>query len=226
MHISALPFLTLEAAGEALVQGKTILFPTETFYALGCDAMNPDAVNRIYSIKKRIYSMPLPVIIGAREKLACLVSHVTPSAERLMDSFWPGPLSVVLPANVDVPECLTAQSGRIAVRLSSHPAAQRLCRTADKVLVASSANVSGEPPVTRPEDIAPEILMQSAGFYVFGAEPAGGLPSTIVDVLEGQDKEYVRILRYGAISSQALKAYGFAVIDAAVSRLMQGSGER
>ena len=213
MHGSALPFLSLEAACAAIAQGKVVLFPTETFYGLGCDAMNPDAVGAVFSIKKRALSMPLPVVIGARDKLASVVAHVAPLAEDLMNAFWPGPLSIVMPANPEVPDLLTANAGRIAVRFSPHPAALQLCQATGKVLVASSANLSGEPSVVRPEDIDPDLLRNSAGVYAIGPEPAGGLPSTVVDVLEGRDKSYVRILRQGAVSFQALEAAGFSVSD-------------
>lgn len=213
MLVSALPFLTLEAACEAIAQGKVILFPTETFYGLGCDAMNPDAVGAVFSIKRRALSMPLPVVIGAREKLASVVAHVPSLAEKLMDAFWPGPLSIVMPANPEVPDLLTANAGRIAVRFSPHPAVLELCQATSKVLVASSANLSGSPSVSRSEDLEPELLRNSAGIYVAGPAPAGGLPSTVVDVLEGRDATYVRVLRSGAISSHSLEAAGFAVYE-------------
>ena len=213
MHVPSLPFLSLEAACEAIARGKVVLFPTETFYGLGCDAMNPDAVGAVFSIKKRALSMPLPVVIGAREKLASVVAHVAPLAEELMDAFWPGPLSIVMPANPEVPDLLTANAGRIAVRFSPHQAVLLLCQATDKVLVASSANLSGAPSVARPQDIDPELLRNSAGIYAVGPEPAGGLPSTVVDVVESREKSYVRVLRHGAVSLHDLETAGFSVSD-------------
>ena len=213
MQIIGLPFLDFEAACGALLQGKIIIFPTETFYGLGCDAMNPDAVGAVFSIKKRSLAMPLPVVIGSREKLESLVALVPPLAEELMDAFWPGPLSIVMPAKPEVPDLLTANVGRIAVRYSPHPAVLRLCQATDKVLVASSANMSGVPSVSRLEDIDPELLANTAGIHVFGPEPAGGLPSTVVDVLEGRDNRYVRVLRPGGITIPDMEAAGFAVSD-------------
>ena len=213
MHVSGLPYLSLEAACEAIALGKVILFPTETFYGLGCDAMNADAVGAVFSIKKRSLSMPLPVVIGAREKLASVAAHVAPLAEKLMDAFWPGPLSIVMPANPEVPDLLTANAGRIAVRFSPHTAVLQLCQATDKVLVASSANLSGAPSVARPEEIDLELLRNSAGIFAVGPDPIGGLPSTVVDVVEGRDTSYVRVLRQGAISLQDLESAGFSVSD-------------
>lgn len=213
MRIPSLPFLTFEVACDAIVQGKVVLFPTETFYGLGCDAMNPDAVGAVFSLKKRALSLPLPVVIGAREKLAAVVSHIPPLAETLMDTFWPGPLSIVMPAKPEVPDLVVAHAGRIAVRFSPHPATLHLCQATDKVLVASSANLSGSPPVSRPEDIDPALWGNSAGIYAAGPEPAGGLPSTVVDVVQEHKKSCIRVLRQGAISLQALKGAGFNVSD-------------
>ena len=213
MQISGFPLLGLEAACDALLQGKILIFPTETFYGLGCDAMNPDAVGAIFSIKKRSLALPLPVVIGSREKLTSLVAHVPPLAEELMDAFWPGPLSIVMPANPEVPDLLTANAGRIAVRFSPHPAVLQLCRETDKVLVASSANLSGSPSVSRIKDIDPDLHTNCAGIYVFGPEPAGDLPSTVVDVVESRDNRYVRILRPGAISVRDMETAGFTVSD-------------
>jgi L-threonylcarbamoyladenylate synthase len=214
MRVPALPFLTLEEACDAIIQGKLVLFPTETFYGLGCDAMNPDAVARVFSVKKRALSLPLPVIIGAREKLAAVASHIPPLAETLMDAFWPGPLSIVMPAHPEVPDLLLAHAGRIAVRCSPHPAALHLCKATDTALVASSANLSGDLPVSRVEDIDPALWGHSAGICAVGPEPAGGLPSTVVVLVRERKKSVIRVLRQGAISVQALEDAGFRVSDA------------
>ena len=214
MQSIALPFLSFAAACEALTLGRTILFPTETFYGFGCDAMNPDSVGAVFSIKKRSLSMPLPVIIGSLDKLSSVVAHVPPLAEKLMAAFWPGPLSIVLPAAPEVPDLLTANAGRIAVRFSPHPATVELCRGTDKVLVASSANISGSPSATRPENLEPELVRNSAGIFAIGPEPAGGLPSTVVDVIEGRNTGRIRILRSGAVSFESLIDAGFSVSDA------------
>lgn len=205
--------LSLEAACEALRKGRIVIFPTETFYGIGCNAMDPDAVGAVFSAKKRSLSLPLPVVVYGRDQLDQLVSVVPDAAIPLMEAFWPGPLSIVFPARGEVPDLLTANAGRVAVRCSSHPAVIALCETSGLVLVASSANLSGFPPVTAPEDLDPELVAAAAGVFVAGPVPAGGLPSTVVDILETREGAVVRILRKGAVSEEEIRAAGFQTED-------------
>jgi L-threonylcarbamoyladenylate synthase len=203
--------LSLESACEALRQGRLIIFPTETFYGVGCNAMNPDAVGAVFSVKKRALSLPLPLVISRREQLEDLVTDVSPAASRLMDEFWPGPLSFVLPARDEVPDLLTANSRRLAVRCSSHPAVIALCEMSGLILVASSANISGNPPARVPERLDPELTAGVAGVFVAGPTPAGELPSTVLDVREGRSGTVVHILREGAIPAETFSRMGFSV---------------
>lgn len=197
--------LDLDSASAALREGKIVVFPTETFYGLGCDALNPDAVGAVYAAKQRPYRLPLPVIIGEASQLRAIVADVPPVSEKLMRLFWPGPLSIIFPAAPEVPDLLTAGTGRIAVRFSSHPAAAELCRASGLVLSASSANCSGLPPVTAPEDLDPDLMKNTAGVYTAGPAPQGGKPSTIVDILSDGGEGTVRILREGAINAERLR---------------------
>ena len=205
--------LSLDDACHALRHGKLVIFPTETFYGIGCNAMDPDAVGSIFSAKHRALSLPLPVVVYGREQLAEFVSVVSETASRLMDVFWPGPLSLVLPALDEVPDLLTANAGRVAVRCSPHPAVIALCETSGLVLVASSANISGNPPVSRAEELEPELVASAAGIFVAGPSPEGDLPSTVVDIQEGRDGSIVRILRKGAVTEEQLREAGFMVDD-------------
>lgn len=207
------PSMTLEQATAALFEGQLLIFPTETFYALGCDAMNADAVGAVFSLKKRPLSMPLPVVVASRDMLDGLAAHVDEEASRLMDRFWPGPLSIVLPSEPEVPDLITANAHRVAVRVSSHPAVQALCRGTGRALVASSANISGSPAPARQEDLSTELLRGVAGIFTQGLEPPGGLPSTVVDLRRVREQVVVRVLRTGAVSRAALEQAGFTVQD-------------
>lgn len=215
MGQTSLPLLSLKEACKALLNGSLVIFPTETFFAVGCDAMNADAVGSVFSIKKRALTMPLPVVIGRRECLSRITAYVTDAAAALMDAFWPGPLSIVLPANPEVPELLTANAGRIAVRFSPHPAVLSLCEATDKVLVASSANLSGKPSASSFEGIDASLLGGTAGVYMEEPMPEGALPSTVVDIVEKRDRTLIRVLRPGAVSVQAMQAAGFEVLEQA-----------
>jgi L-threonylcarbamoyladenylate synthase len=194
----------LDAASLALGAGKVVAFPTETFYGLACDTLNPDAVGAVYAAKQRPYRLPLPVIVGDIGQLESIVADIPPLAKELMDMFWPGPLSIIFRALPEVPDILTAGTGRIAVRYSSHPGAAELCRVSNLVLSASSANISGIAPVTDPNDLDPDLLKVIAGVYVAPPAPKGDEPSTIVDILADGGKGTIRVLREGAITAVRL----------------------
>lgn len=206
--------MPLAEAAAALRRGGLLIFPTETFYGLGCDALNPDAVGAVYAAKRRPYKLPLPVIIGDKGQIDDIASHVYPRAQELMDRFWPGPLSIIFPARSEVPDLLTAGTRRIAVRLSSHPAAANLCRESGLVLTSSSANISGIAPVSRLKELDPALGNAVCGIYDEAPAPTGDEPSTIVDVIPGPDgQRVIRLLRQGAVTREMLEGEGFAVID-------------
>jgi len=204
--------LDRQSACDALRSGEVIAFPTETFYGLGCDALNPDAVGAVYVIKQRPYGLPLPVVIGAMADLERVATDVSPMARKLMDVFWPGALSILFAASPEVPDLLTAGTRRIAVRFSPHPGTIALCRESGCVLTASSANVSGNPPTVNPEELDPALGSRLAGVFVEPPVPSGGTPSTIVEILASGSEEVVRVLREGAVSVDSLRAAGFNVI--------------
>ena len=203
--------LSLDEAKAALLVGKLLLYPTETLYGLGCDAMNPDAAAMVYWVKRRSLSLPLPVIIASMSMLD-QVAYVSDYAQRLMEAFWPGPLTIVLPARKEMPDILTGRLRRVAVRLSSHPAACELSRAIGRPLVSSSANISGAPAVARQEELDPALAVGVAGLYLSGPEPAGGAASTVVDTFEDSSGGGVRILRHGAVTAEDLSRAGFSSI--------------
>ncbi len=203
--------ISLEKAKAELERGGVILYPTETFFAIGCNAMNPDAIGKVYTIKKRGLDLPLPVVIGDTSDISRLAWNVPPLAQKLMDVFWPGSLSIILPALPEIPDLLLANAGRIAVRHSPHPAVKNLCRETGMVLVSSSANITGSMPPATLDDICPELLACTGGVYMDGPFPDGGLPSTIVDVIEEAGETMVRILREGRVSEEEIENAGFTV---------------
>ncbi|MDR2504427.1 MAG: threonylcarbamoyl-AMP synthase [Deltaproteobacteria bacterium] len=207
--------LSFQAALSLLLQGRLLLYPTETFYAIGGNALNPDSVQAVYRAKVRNAAVPLPVIIGGMDQLNMLASHVPETAWRLIRLFWPGPLTLLLPAAPGLPAPLTGGSGKVAARLSSHPEASRLSLEAGFPLISSSANLSGEAPALRPEDISP-VLLRAVHNALYQAEPlpAGGLPSTIIDPVpeEAAGPLELRLVRLGAIPARRLEDMGFSLI--------------
>lgn len=170
-----------------------ILYPTETFYAIGIDPWNESARTKIYELKGRGASKELPCIAADTEMVQefCNVAH--PAFEVLTHRFWPGPLSLVLP--------LLNQASSIAVRVSSHPIAQQISGKLRSPLVSTSANLSGNAPIRDLERLS-ESFQTAISLAIDAGPTTGGLPSTIVSLLEDDPK----ILREGAIPSEQILA--------------------
>lgn len=206
------------AAAAGLAAGGVWAFPTETFYGLGCRIMDAAAVQRVYQLKHRPVQRPLPVLAGSVGQLAAVV-RLDEAPALLRERFWPGSLTILLPV---LPQCRAAlppqvcgPDGKMAVRLTPHPAAARLACLAGMPLTCSSANLSGQPAARTADELAPALLQHldaaHDGILVCGPLPQGGLPSTIVEPL-GQRR--LRLLRSGAVAPQQLAAAGFTLEDA------------
>jgi L-threonylcarbamoyladenylate synthase len=184
-----------------LKKGGVIAFPTETFYGLGADAANEKAVENIFKIKGRAFNNPIPLIIGNKEDLADLVEDIPRAAEVLMARFWPGPLTLVFKASSRLDPGLTAGTGKIGIRVSSHLIATALAGALGKALTATSANLSGNKECTS----AGEVIDQLGGsldVMIDGGSTTGGLGSTILDVT----CDPPRVLRHGAIAVARLQS--------------------
>ena len=193
----------------ALKRGEVIVFPTETLYGLGADALNFSAVENIYQIKGRDPDNPFPVLIADRVMLDILVAETTPLAEKLMAHFWPGPLTLVLPARNDIPRPLVNRRGGIGVRLSSQPIATELARLLGHPLTATSANPSGQPGAHTVLE-AKNYFSAKIAIYVDG----GALTSPTGSTVAAVDKNKLQIIRAGEISREALEVVvGKGVIE-------------
>lgn len=188
----------LRRAAAVLRAGGLVGFPTETFYGLGAAALDAAAVRRIFQAKGRPESKPLLVLVDSPAMVETLAVEVPDAARRMMAKHWPGPLTLVLRAGPAVPLEVTAGTGTVGVRLSSHPVARGLVRELAGPVTAPSANRSGaEPPTT-----AAAVLRDFEGIVtlVLDAGPtAGGLPSTVLDLTV----EPARVIRQGAIRVSA-----------------------
>lgn len=188
-------------AARIIQDGGLVAFPTETVYGLGADLYDAAAVERIFQAKGRPSDNPLIVHIAHRSQLDAFVEKVDPVAEKLMRLFWPGPLTLVLPARQGVlPKAVTAGLSTVAVRMPDHPVALALIEAADRPLPAPSANRSGRPSPTRAEHVLDDLEGQ-VELIIDGGETGIGLESTVVEV--GQDA--VVVLRPGGIPAHALQ---------------------
>ena len=210
---SGLPLISLERAVELMRNSEPVIFPTETFFALGSRALDSNASARVFRAKRRSTVRPLPLIIGNWEQLDQVTKKIDASIRPLLETFWPGPLSVIFPAPLRVPDILTGGTGRVAVRLSPHPVAAQLAAELGEPVTASSANISGTPAVTQAELLDPELFPNIGGILDLPPAPGGGLPSTLV---EPDTTGRLVILREGAISRTQLISAGFAIADSAV----------
>ncbi len=191
---------TIERIAGILRDGGLVAYPTETFYGLGADAMNPAAVDRVFAAKGRDFRSPVGLVIGRLEDLDPLVAEIPAAGRRLVDAFWPGPLTLVFRASTLILPRLTAGTGKIGIRLSGLPAARALAAALGGPLTATSANRSGE----RECNTAGEVLGQLGGVIdavADGGATAGGLGSTFVDV----SGEIPVILRRGAIAEEEIR---------------------
>ncbi|MGE4298417.1 MAG: L-threonylcarbamoyladenylate synthase [Desulfovibrionaceae bacterium] len=207
-----MPFLSLASALAAIRSGGVVVYPTETFYAVGCDAFAAPAVAAIYRIKGRDPAKALPLVLGGRDQLGLVAASLPPGLDRLADHFWPGPLTVLCDAVAGLADGVAGPDRRVAVRVTSHPLAARLCREGGTALVATSANRSGQPAVAAPGEVAAAVVSATAGILADEPWPGGGAPSTLVACC---GERAVRVLRCGAVSVAALRAAGFGVeVDA------------
>jgi len=206
----------LDRAVRAAVNGGCIVYPTETFYALGAKIGNAEALERIIGIKGRPGSKPLPVIIGNMAQLAQVADENARAwpglkcARELMECFWPGPLSIVLPVRKALPPQLSDAQGLVSVRLTPHPAAREICLRAKTPLVATSANVSGKAPVSDVRFLSPTIRAGVDAVFEGEPRPAGGLASTVVKPVADQE---VVVCRAGALPVETLARQGFRLIE-------------
>ena len=177
--------------------GKLIVFPTDTLYGLACDPTNPAALRDIYAAKGRSTLKALPVLIGTLEQLDQLVENIPPQAQRLMERFWPGALTLVLPKQAHLPGELTPYPG-LAVRMPNHPFALELLQALGPLAV-TSANLSDQ---TNPQT-AQEVYTQLAGrvdLILDGGKLKIGQASTIVDCTGAEPM----LLRAGPIPFETL----------------------
>lgn len=185
----------LQEAAAVLRRGGLVVFPTETVYGLGADGLNPAAVRRLLATKRRPPGRPLPLLIGEVGLVYELADRVPPSAEALMEAFWPGPLTLILWRSERVPSETVAGGLTVGFRFPDHPVAQALARRVGGPLAAPSANRSGQPAPTTAA-AARAQLEEEVDLYLDSGPAALGMASTVVDLTV----EPARLLRAGRVT--------------------------
>ena len=199
--------VSFDAAVQHIREGGCLVYPTETFFAIGGDAFQAGVGARIAVIKGRPDSKPLPVILGGWEQWERFVLP-DPDAEEIARQFWPGSLSILVRLRGDVPGTVRDGQGWTSVRFTPHPVAARLCLESNTLLVATSANRSGLAAASSADCLDQGLVRDSGCLISDPPEPAGGLPSTLIRVLGPRE---VAVLRPGVLSVHALGEAGIKV---------------
>ncbi len=191
----------LERASELLRSGELVAFPTDTYFALGA-IMRPDAIESLFSAKGRLPNNPVPVLISSADQLALLSEDELDERSKLLaDRFWPGALTLVLPAIESVPEKVTAGTGTVGVRVPDHQLARELIAMSGSPLTGTSANLSGQPPCKTADAVVDQLdgVVAAVVDAPCGDETA---PSTVVSASDND----LKVLREGSISEASLRA--------------------
>ncbi len=201
----------LNEAAQVLRDGGTVAFPTETVYGLGANALDEEAIKKIFKAKGRPSDNPLIVHISRVEELNGLVKKIPSKAKILMEKFWPGPLTIIFEKTDKIPYAITGGLETVAIRMPSHPIANELIHMAQVPVAAPSANISGKPSPTKGEHVIYD-LNGKVDVIISGGSCDVGLESTVVDVTEEP-----MILRPGGITKEQLeKVLGVIKVDKAI----------
>ena len=188
---------------ETIVGGGVVALPTESFYSLSVDATNAQAVDKIFAIKKRGSDLPILILIPTLGQLAEYVSAVPLAAKEMGARFWPGGLTMIFESAPILPSSLTGGTGKIGIRISSHPVARALPMVLSVPITGTSANVSGEPPCTSAHQVL-ECLGTEVDLVLDGGPTQGKNPSTVLDVTVDPPL----LLREGMISAEEIMRTG------------------
>lgn len=192
---------SIRLAAEIIRSGGLVAFPTETVYGLGCDALNSGAAAKVFEAKQRPTFDPLIVHLADRSMVEMVVKCVPPLAHRLMDAFWPGPLTLILPKQPAVPDLVTAGLSTVAIRMPAHPVAQALLREVRRPIAAPSANPFGYVSPTTAQHVS-DGLGDRVDLILDGGPCPVGVESTIL-ALTGDRAE---LLRPGSLTLEAIQA--------------------
>ena len=192
----------IKRAVEPLLAGGVVAYPTESFYGLAVDATNENAIKRLFWVKRRRTTSPVLILIPCVEVLGQYVSRIPPVTYQLIEAFWPGGLTLVFEAVSEVSPLLTAGTGKIGIRLSSHPVATALTQAIGVPISGTSANISGKSACRKAEEVL-HSLGERVDLILDGGETTGKLGSTVLDVTVYPP----RILREGMVHKSRLEKF-------------------
>ncbi len=189
----------IKKAGKILSQQGVVIFPAQCLYGVAANALDTAAVEKVFQIKQRPKDNPILVLVRDKKALAQLVKTIPPPAVTLMETFWPGSITLVFEAENSISPRLTAHTGKIGIRLPGHPVAQALVNALGFPITGTSANLSGQPGCARAADLNSAII-RNADLILDGGAVQGGIGSTIVDVTQTP----IKIIRQGVVTATAI----------------------
>ena len=196
----------LQEIAQALKNDKLVVFPTETVYGIGANALSCNAVNKIFITKGRPTDNPLIVHVSSKEMINNITKGINNIEQKIVDTFMPGPITIILKKNDLIPDNVTCSLDTVGVRIPENIIARKIIENAGVPIAAPSANISGKPSGTNIDDIKNE-LDKKVDYIIDGGMCEIGLESTVVKV----EKGFVNILRPGKISLEDFEKYGFKV---------------
>ena len=193
----------LDHAADILMSGGTVIFPTDTVLGLGAHALKKDAIEKIYEIKGRDRNKPINILISDIDKQASLVEPLNKIEEKLAETFWPGPLTLILKlkeSNINLYN-FTKSDGTIGIRIPKSEIAREIIRKSGGIVATTSVNLSGDEPAILVSEINP-IIKEKVDYIINQNESSTREPSTVVKV----EDETINILRQGALSMSDLES--------------------
>jgi len=190
----------LEKAAQLIKQGKIVVFPTETVYGIGTNGLNEQAVKKLYEVKQRPLNKPISLLVSNMEMVNEIAKDITKIEYKIMEKFFPGPLTIILKKKDIVPDIVTAGQDTVGIRMPSGEIARKLVEMAGLPIAAPSANITGEPSGTNLQEIK-KHFEGKADYFIDDGDSELGVSSTIVKVVDGK----LQILRQGSITLEQIE---------------------
>lgn len=189
----------LKEISKIIKNGGIVVFPTETVYGIGTNGLNKEAISRLYEVKQRPINKPISLLVSSIDMAEMVAKDITDMEYKLMEKFFPGPLTIILKKKSNVPDNLTNNTDTVGIRMPDNIIAKKLIEYANVPIATPSANISGRPSGTNIDTIINDFK-DKVDYYIDGGESKLGIGSTIVKIENG----YPVILRYGSISKKQI----------------------
>lgn len=192
-------FDKLKETSQIIKKGGIVVFPTETVYGIGTNGLNKEAISRLYEVKQRPTNKPISLLVSSIDMAEMVAKDITDMEYKLMEKFFPGPLTIILKKKNIVPDNLTNNTDTVGIRMPDNIIAKKLIEYANVPIATPSANISGKPSGTNIENIM-EDFKDKVDYYIDGGQSKLGIGSTIVKI----ENDYPLILREGSISKEQI----------------------